>query len=193
MSSQAALADDDADCAPRPDRDDWARPLVERQLAVLSDLTESGLSVVLTLQRKIVREAADNAIGEAESLTLAFARASRAVRLAIALQSKLIKRRQQWSRDAAEHRVRRAAAEAAAETRERQGEPRDREDDRFADRLARPVDETIAHIRRELGLPPIAAPACGGGGADRPDAPSVTALRAAPPPPHAGEERAASP
>jgi hypothetical protein len=182
MSSQAAAFSDDLQDAPAPDRDDWARPLIERQLAVLSDLTEAALAVSLSLQRKITSsphpERVEGRGGEVESLTLAFTRAARAVRLTIALQSRLIELRQQWAKDEAadgrsraadrhdaakarvESAVRRVAAAAdnddetlerlSAEARERL----DDDEDVFGEILARPVSEILALIRHDLGLAP---------------------------------------
>jgi hypothetical protein len=76
----------------RPDdADAWN----ERKLAILSELAEAGLEIALALKTRIVETAAvepDPASAvEYADLTRAFDRASRAVRLSIALRDKLLK------------------------------------------------------------------------------------------------------
>lgn len=66
----------------------WSRPMIERQLEVLAELAELGLEMA----RAVAREAS----GETPELVfhgdiaMAFARVSRAARMAVLLQSKLI-------------------------------------------------------------------------------------------------------
>jgi hypothetical protein len=176
MSSQAdplilSLSKDDRlEDAPAPDRDDWARPLIERQLAVLSDLTEAALAVSLTLQRKITAAGSDDLPGEVESLTLAFTRAARAVRLTIALQSKLVAEardpapgaldEQRQARRAQVNRIiRRVVGEGTRDVDicvYRWGQARERleHDDIYGDLLSRPASEIVAAVCQDLGVAP---------------------------------------
>ena len=78
---------------PRPDDD--AGAWAERRLAILSELAEAGLEIALALKTRIVETAAlepepDSARACAD-LTRAFDRASRAVRMSIALRERVLK------------------------------------------------------------------------------------------------------
>ena len=72
-----------------------ARALIERQMAVLSRLTEIGMAVAEACGRRAVAEAAgEHSAGAADpgpDAGLVFARVARAVRLTIALQQRLMK------------------------------------------------------------------------------------------------------
>jgi hypothetical protein len=156
----------------------------ERQLWMLDRLAEAGLDIVEAIRRQAT-EAADHQAGPPANsptftgdLALAYARASRAVRMSIALQSKLMaQRRQQTVDDATAARVaavrdrpaRRARIERIVERLAREAHEDDDEAveqclaeaaerledvDVFGDILDRPVSEAIALICRELGLEP---------------------------------------
>jgi hypothetical protein len=155
----------------------------ERQLWMLDRLAEGGLDIVEAIRRQATQAADDQAGPPPNSpaftgdLALAYARASRAVRMSIALQSKLMaERREQTTASATAARVsavrdrpaRRARIEriverlASAEhdddeaVEQCRAEAAERLDDTdvFGDVLDRPVSETIALICRELGLSP---------------------------------------
>ena len=69
---------------------DWARPLIERQLALLGRLAEAGLEIALAVERQATGQRAEDQPPVAADVSLAYARVSRAVRLTVALQSKRI-------------------------------------------------------------------------------------------------------
>ena len=138
----------------------WARPLFEQQIALLGELAEAGLAVAVTVKDQVVA-------GEGDLLALAAAydRVARAVRMAILLQSKLIKQLQDWDRQTASLAAhgREAAIQRAAEQRDREraehierlvgqaGERLD-QDDIYKEVASRPVSELIAIICRDIGL-----------------------------------------
>lgn len=170
------------------------RAVLERQLAVLGRLAEAGLNIALVVERRAMAaeaaeadaaEAAPVAAPEASGdVALAYARVSRAVRLTVALQGRVVKDLQALDEDAARRRIREQAdagrerqqAEAARKERverivERliRAEAADEaEGDRLADEAyerlegddiygqlsARPVSEIIALICQDLGLEP---------------------------------------
>jgi hypothetical protein len=168
-----------------PDDDDWSRPLAEGQLALLGRLAEAGLEVALAVERTAKRAGVDD---EAEpvdlaALSLAYARASRAVRLTVMLQSKVIADLK--ARDAARHIAMTAAADEQARREplyarkvriervvERLAEAEHGDDEDKVDRLVieagerlddedfcgdileRPIGEIVALICRDLGLEP---------------------------------------
>ena len=77
---------------PQPD---WARPLFERQVALLGRLAEAGLEIALAIERQA--KAAEPETGADTAATRAFvayARVARAVRLTLMLQAKVIKQLQ---------------------------------------------------------------------------------------------------
>lgn len=165
------------------------RAVIVRQLQVLGELAELGLDIA----RAIARQAATEAPGEAPAempgettrapqvvkgdVSLAYARVARAVRLTIALQSRLLQDLRALDEVAERHlhggrsntarerkaRVRRildrvidAEVGDAAEGDRLAGEVRERleNDDIYGDVLARPVGEIVAMICRDLGLSP---------------------------------------
>jgi hypothetical protein len=66
----------------------WTRAMLEQQLALLGRLAEAGLEIAVALERQAKGETQiDVARGD---IALAYARTARAVRMTIALQSKLI-------------------------------------------------------------------------------------------------------
>lgn len=171
------------------------RALIERQLWVLGRLAEAGLNVALAIEQQATAaaEAPDAAEPAATpepgrvvqgDVALAYARASRAVRLTVALQAKLIKDLQ--ALDEAAARLRRgeqADAERARRTLETARKERveriverviraelsdedevDRlaeaawerldHDEIYGDLTALPVGEIIERVCRDLGLSP---------------------------------------
>src|SRR4051794_27850697 len=80
-----------------------ARSLIERQLAVLGRLAEVGLNIALAVERQVMaletgaaeegspRAGSPEAVQVVQGLALAYGRVSRAVRLTLALQSRLMK------------------------------------------------------------------------------------------------------
>jgi hypothetical protein len=98
---------------PADDEAEWTRALARRQLELLGELAEIGLEIARAVERQAQEPAA--APGDAP---LAYSRVSRAVRLTLMLQSKLIEALTASDKDAG---AARAAAEAeAAKTREMQ-------------------------------------------------------------------------
>jgi hypothetical protein len=85
----------DAQTPPPASIQDAAAARHERNLAILSELAEAGLEIAQALKTRIVETAAAEPDGESApacaDLTRAFDRASRAARLAIALQGRLEK------------------------------------------------------------------------------------------------------
>lgn len=147
----------------------------ERQAEVVAELVALGLDFARELKRRI---AAVETVAEAEKLARAFHRATRTVRLALALESRLAREGHEIARlDGARDRlaafdrkrqVRRAvvrdiwtetegeAAEALTEALDERLE----EAAEFAEFLDGPVEAAIARIRADLGLAKaLAAPA----------------------------------
>jgi hypothetical protein len=146
----------------------------ERRLAILSELAEAGLEIALALKTRIVETATlEPDPGTCADLTLAFHRASRAVRMSIALRDRLAK-----DEPLGEQTQPSAAREARNETAERvrrivRRVARTKEIDSFKvdafDRQARErlfdaditgelegrsIGELVAKICADLGLPP---------------------------------------
>lgn len=143
---------------------DWARPMVERQLALLGRLAEAGLEIAVALE---AQAKGGEAVVQGD-VAMAYNRVARAVRQTIMLQSRLIEALQE--RDAA--LVRRKAAARSSAARLVRGviedEPTDREraerlgreaaerleEEDFAGLGSRPFGEVVAGIVRDLGLQP---------------------------------------
>jgi hypothetical protein len=175
----------------------------EEQDRALAELTELGLAFAreLKAQVKLVKS-----IDESERLTLAFHRATRGARLAIALQAKLDRERHELARldrslasqqaKARKTQVRtvlrneiyvpEAEQDAADALAERLDERLD-EDALFDSFLEGPVEAAIARIREDLGIEPpqprCAAPAAPPADA-RPQPAPAAAPPEPPPPPH---------
>jgi len=186
ISPVAGQADDAAPAG----AGDEARGLIGRQLAVLGRLAEAGLNIALTIERQaMAAEAASAEAASAEAaapgdVALAYARVSRAVRLTVALQARLVKDLQALDEVAARMRAGERAA-AARERTEREAarkarveriverlirdETRDEaeadrladeayerleHDDIYGDLLRKPVSEIIALVCKDLGLAP---------------------------------------
>jgi len=172
------------------DEADWARAYAMRQLEMLGELAEIGLDVARAIERQASGRT-DAQDGDAPTTpavfqgdpALAYARVSRAVRLTLMLQARLIEDLKAADKAGAE-----AGAEAAAETArlepayrkkvrveaivERLIEaehPDDEEtldtlmadagerlddEDLYGDLLERPVSEIVARLCKDLGLAP---------------------------------------
>jgi hypothetical protein len=164
---------------------DDPRALIVRQLQVLGELAELGLDLARAIARPATAETTPDAPPETPTApqavkgdpSLAFARAARAVRLTIALQSRLIADLRALDEVLERHRkagpiiatterkqcVRRIVQRVidaeigdadeyhrlAAEARERL-----ESDEIYGDVLTRPVGELVAMICRDLGLSP---------------------------------------
>jgi hypothetical protein len=172
----AAAAADAPDPAPA-DAAVEPRAVIVRQLQVLGELAELGLDIARAIARQATCEAPDAVQVVKGDVSLAYARVARAVRLTLALRSRLLQDLQAWDEVAERHlhggrknaarerkaRIRRILdrvidAEAAddAEGDRLAGEARERleHDDIYGDVLARPVGELVAMICRDLGLSP---------------------------------------
>jgi hypothetical protein len=152
-------------------RDDTA----EFQDRVLRELTELGLEFARELKAQVHRV---KSVDDADRLTLAFHRATRTARLAMALQTKLARERLQLKKLARSETAQLAKArkaqirtvicnqvytpEAAQDwadaMRERLDERLD-EEALFESFLEGPVDQHIARLQSRLGLPAAPAPA----------------------------------
>jgi hypothetical protein len=142
----------------------WARPLFEREIAMLGELAEAGLEVALAIKDQAMAAAQNG--GNVAAFASAYARAARAVRMTILLQSKLIKQLQDWERDTLSRatddqegdrkaRVERDHAEAEeVEWLVGDGAERLDRDDIYGLVQSRPVSELVAMICKDLGLDP---------------------------------------
>ena len=164
----AAAAGDPASALER------ARALIEPQLVLLGRLAELGLEVAEEIGRQVRGEAPASKTDPA----LAFARASRAVRLTVALQSKLIdalaalesgqgalepddpRRDPDYLLKARVERIVERAAEAehdgdagAVDRLVREAAERLDDIDLYGDLLDRPISDIVAGICRDLDLP----------------------------------------
>jgi hypothetical protein len=171
------------DSAAPPDPLVWARPLCERRIDLLSDLAEEGREVARTLARRVAAVDADDSLagGEVvpmlEGLARAYGRVSRAVRLTLMLQARLVEdliafdklaaQAAVWDHDArtrdrkelAGHIIERVIGRERDDAEEIEhlvwetSERLDRED-LYGPLLSRPVSELVAVICRDLGLDP---------------------------------------
>jgi hypothetical protein len=161
-----------------------SRALIERQMAMLTRLAEMGMEIAeaATLQARALAQGGEQR-PDALDPALAYSRAARAVRLTIALQSRLAKEMAALGeaatraravaasqrRNRIHARIEQALAEAERPDTDADEDKIERlssaawerlteEDD--AGLLALPVDEVVARICADLGLPPDwAAPA----------------------------------
>jgi hypothetical protein len=164
----------DAQTGPEaPAADGWA----ERRLAILSELAESGLEIALALKTRIVETATlepDPACASTcAGLTRAFDRASRAVRMAIALRDRLAKDEllggqaqpsaARDPRDETAERVRRIVRRVArtqetdcfkVDAFDRQARERLFDRDITGELEGRSIGELVARICADLGLSP---------------------------------------
>jgi hypothetical protein len=86
--TDTASADDEADNAPAGGAEAWERALLDRQLERLDELADMGMALARDIQRRAVTAAPEADITHA---AMDFARTSRAVRMTLALQSKLVR------------------------------------------------------------------------------------------------------
>lgn len=153
----------------------WEKPLVERQLRRLDDLAERGLDIA----RACAAEAGE-AGADLNAAAMAYARAARAVRLAVMLQSRIVADLKRMEDEAVEarfereegrkfivERVVRRVAKSKPDPCETDEEAEDRlyrlmaetaerldGDDLYGPILERPVAEVVALICKDLGLEP---------------------------------------
>ena len=154
-------------CAP-PARTAWARGQLEEQLAALKSLSDAGLQMALGIAREATDPPAEGAAPDLARLTTAYARAARAVRMTVALQSKLIEqigKLEEARPDLAAKRkahIRRTVQRAIARTQPGPEESlrletdlaeRLEEETLYGDLLSRPVSEVVDEICQDLGLP----------------------------------------
>jgi hypothetical protein len=172
-----------ATASPSENAPHWARPLYERKIGLLGDLAEEGREIARTLARRVAAVDADDSLAGAEvvpmleGLSRAYGRASRAVRLTLMLQDRLIKDliafdegvieaaardRRDRTRDRKElagHIIERAIGRERNDAEEIEhlvwetSERLDRED-LYGAVLSRPVSELVAMVCRDLGLDP---------------------------------------
>ena len=158
--------------------------MIERQLQRLDELAEMGLNVARAIERQALAVLADEAQPPADGVApgdigLAFARVSRAVRMTIALQSRLIGELQTLDRatafDARCARINRAALRSLLDDpsmegiverilkaehpdpeqgEQPDGEAAERPEDLYGDVRSRSFDEIVALICEDLGLEP---------------------------------------
>ena len=169
---------------------DAATPLIEpdetavmirRELEVLGELAELGLRMARTITDQACGEAAGPEPAFQSDLPLAFSRVSRAVRMAVLLQAKLIQDLKGGGEASPEDEDEGPVEWAVRWVDEDTGEPvRERDERRESERrerlerddihaavMGRPTDEVIAEIRQDLGLegeaPHLPREAAGGG------------------------------
>ena len=151
-----------------PCADASARARIDRQMATLVRLTEIGMQIAEAAGRR----AAEGGGADAAEPSLSYARAARAVRLTLALESRLASdletldkaraRARTDESDRRRHRIRHHVEEAieaecadSGEARTLRNEARERlTDTDDADILDRPLAEVVAWICRDLGLSP---------------------------------------
>ena len=155
----------------------------ERQLAMLDRLAEIGMTIVEEIGRQVMQPSGAEAPRDPSifhnDLVLAFSRASRAVRMTIALQARLMEEPRRGDQGAGrtiedlvalldsepdpEKHEQASRNEADSEAAERLVHER-LERETYGDLMGRPVSEIIGHIRRDLGLEPVQSrPAPGAG------------------------------
>jgi hypothetical protein len=169
MSMPSALPAD----PPLTDADPW-RAALARQVEMLGRLAEAGLEMAMALRDQIVGDAAGARDGaDAQEIGLAFSRVSRAVRLTLALQAKVIEDIRALDSGAApkaaapaearRERVRGVVERAILaehgggrefERLSRCAERLIEDEDLYGDLLSRPMSETVHGICRDLGLSP---------------------------------------
>ena len=166
---------------PESAAEDRARSLLDGQLAMLGDLAEAGLEVARAVGRRAKEAGPDE---DLNGLSLAYARVSRAVRMTIALQSRLIADLKALADSAAQdrfdaeafdedelavrqetHKVR--VVRVVERVIEAEHEDYDQvsglvlraehlldDEDLYDDILSRPIGDLVAGICRDLGLTP---------------------------------------
>jgi hypothetical protein len=151
----------------------WARPRLERQIDMLGELAEAGLVMALDVkdEAQALKQAGAVEPVLLESLSRAFGRTARAVRLTLMLQERLIKGLvafdERGAADALEAddsqndiaRIIRIIVDPRADIEDRERQSREAAERLDHERLedvfpAQRVDEQIATIRQDLGLDP---------------------------------------
>jgi hypothetical protein len=138
---------------------DPARARLERQLAVLDELAETGLKLCRALEQQTLESAGPQ--GPALSLgdaALAYGRLSRAVRLTLVLQGKVLEERKALD-DLAERRRRQQEAEAQARRAQSESRAARREE----------VEQIAGQVIRAEGLDPSEADRLAADAAERLD------------------------
>ncbi len=175
MSARPSPAETDAE------PDDWSRPLLDRQLEVLSELAELGLEMTRAVVAQAKGEAPDPEPAFTGDLAMAFARVSRAARMAVLLQARLIQEiKGETARDEDAEPTQLVVRwlnddddtpyyDPADDKRDRDGAAERRETERAErlereDFLRRPTEELIEEIQRDLGVTSPVAVAMAGGG-----------------------------
>jgi hypothetical protein len=151
----------------------WARPRLERQIDMLGELAEAGLVMALDVKDEAQALKQAGAVEPAihQSLSRAFGRTARAVRLTLMLQERLIKNLvafdERGAADALEAddsqndiaRIIRIIVDPHPDIEDRERQSRETSERLDHERLedvfpAHLVDEQIATIRQDLGLDP---------------------------------------
>jgi hypothetical protein len=195
MTAAAAPLAEPAETAfpPCGEGEEWARPMLQRELEVLGELAELGLKMARTIVAQANGEATAEPVIQGD-LPLAFSRVSRAARMAVLLQARLIQEIKdggrkraaededegpvQWEVEWVDEDPPWVAREAARDEAEA-GESRETErmeserperlerDDIYADLMTLSKEELVARIRRDLGVGAdqcATSPVYGGGG-----------------------------
>jgi hypothetical protein len=155
-----------------------APPSAERRLRMLDRLAEAGLEIALAIERRVKEAEPAQPIAELNSAAMAYARAARAVRLAVLLQEQLVQgavdplQASQAAARQAEALYRKAQVDRTVRIVQRvardhcghqgfalgayAGEARERldNDDIYGLVATRPVGELVAMICEDLGLQP---------------------------------------
>ncbi len=156
-----------------------ALPLIDRQLRMLGELAEIGLEQARALDRQVRRTDPEPSLDELQAAALAYARVSRAVRLTLVLQSKIVEAAEGAQAAAAGDAdedapslpldARKARVERVIERLAKAEHPRDEEEvdalvgeaaerlddeDLYGDLLDRPMSEIVARLCKDLGLSP---------------------------------------
>ena len=163
-----------AAATPLEDAPPWARPLLERQIAMAGQLAEGALELAMAVKDEALTPDGGVEPAVLEGLTRAYARMARSTRLSLMLQDRLIKDLIAFDkgeapdagrddrRDDVERIVRiivdpQVPAEAGERLVKEAAERLDRETLESAI-LSRPVRELAAMICKDLGLDPDAWP-----------------------------------
>jgi hypothetical protein len=174
MSAEIATLSEPAD-APAWDAagDGCAAPSAERRLRMLDRLAEAGLEIALAIERRVKDAPPEQPLAELNAAAMAYARAARAVRLAVLLQEQLtvggvdpVEAARQAEAERKKAHIARAVRVVERVAMRCQIKPsrvgdyvytaRERldDDDIYGLVTSRPVGELVALICRDLGLQP---------------------------------------
>jgi hypothetical protein len=167
---------DEAAFPPCAEGEAWARAMIQRELEVLGEMAELGLRMARAITDQATGEATTEPVIQGD-LPLAFSRASRAVRMAVLLQAKLIQDIKTGGRKAAPSEEKdedecpvnwevywldsdgnpvrdkfHEREEPSTERRDGEACERLERDDIYAAVMGRPKEEVIARIREDLGV-----------------------------------------